>query len=89
MMESSGKQLWVGITDRETEGVFKYLNGKTVNQGETLLYYFKTKPDGGRYENCVHIIRPTFVLNDAPCNFVTNSWGGDWHGLCEIRNQTF
>merc|ERR1719427_1440111 len=38
IMQSSGKQLWVGITDRETEGVYKYLNGQTVNQNEPLLY---------------------------------------------------
>ena len=98
-MESSGKNLWVGITDRETEGVFKYLNGQTVNarvnQDENLLYYFETEPDGERRENCVHLLKPFnknmphYVLNDAPCNYVTTALGGDWHGLCEIKNPTF
>ena len=45
MMESSGKNLWIGMTDRDTEGTWKYLNGDIVraheNQGEELLYYFK------------------------------------------------
>ena len=47
MMESSGKNLWIGMTDRETEGTWKYLNGDIVRaherQGEELLYYFKVQ----------------------------------------------
>jgi len=99
MMESSGKNLWVGFTDRETEGTFKYLNGETVNahvsQGETLLYYFKggePNGDGGRGD-CVHYVPPVIshynnALNDVPCDVATNLWGHgvDFHGLCEIRH---
>ena len=87
-MQSSGKQLWVGITDRETEGVYKYLNGQTVNQNEPLLYKLNF-PGGGRGENCLHFIQDVSRLNDAPCNYVTTSWGGNWHGFCEIKNPTF
>ena len=93
MMESSGKQLWVGITDRETNGVFKYLNGQTVNaqisQGETLLYYFrKGEPNNsGGNEECVHFY--VNGLNDRPCNTVTVRGQPDFYGLCEIKNQIF
>ena len=47
MMESSRKNLWIGMTDRDTEGTWKYLNGDIVRaherQGEELLYYFKVQ----------------------------------------------
>jgi len=90
MMESSGKNLWVGVTDIETEGTFKYLNGQTVNakidqdqsQDKDLLYYFdEMQPNEGRSANCVHFVYSKTqlplnnALNDAPCNFVTNRWG--------------
>ena len=98
-MESSGKNLWVGVTDLETEGVFKYLNGQTVNaklgQDEDLLYYFdEMQPNEGRSANCVHFVPPGLqlplsnALNDEPCSAVTDRWGRgvDFHGLCEMRN---
>jgi len=96
MMETSGKNLWIGMTDRETEGTWKYLNGDIVraheNQGEELLYYFKgAEPNGDG--DCPHYV-PQLIkhyhnaLNDCPCNTVTNLWGRgiDFHGLCEIKN---
>ena len=99
MMESSGKNLWIGMTDRETEGTFKYLNGETVNahvsQGETLLYYFKGgEPNNSHHgipENCAHYVSHTNSLNDAPCNTVTSLWGRgvDFHGVCEIKILNF
>ena len=98
-MESSGKNLWVGVTDLETEGVFKYLNGQTVNaklgQDEDLLYYFdEMQPNEGRIANCVHFAPPGLqlplsnALNDAPCSTYTNRFGRgvDFHGLCEMKN---
>ena len=102
MMESSGKNLWIGMTDRETEGTFKYLNGETVNahvsQGETLLYYFKggQPNNSGGNEHCAQFVPPgvnlplSNVLNDAPCSATT--WGNsgvDFHGMCEIKILNF
>ena len=37
-MESSGKNMWVGI--RGNQRVYKYLNGGTVDWGNSLLYDF-------------------------------------------------
>ena len=101
-MESSGKNLWVGITDRESEGTFKYLNGEVVRaherDGETLLYYFKGgEPNNdGNNEDCVHFV-PTVIshynnaIQDAPCHIETNLWhqNVDFHGLCEIKTNLF
>ena len=93
-MESSENGLWVGITDRETEGIFKYLNGQTVNgrvnQGETLLYYFKgSEPNNyNGDEDCV-IFNYYGELNDISCSTVTTAFGVDLHGLCEIKYLLF
>ena len=100
-MESSDKMLWIGVTDRDNEGTFKYLNNNQtvkmhVSQGETFLYHFKNdQPNGGIRKNCVHcapLIQQVRemdrnALNDAPCGTVTNLWGEnvDFHGLCEIE----
>ena len=84
MIESSREHLWIGMTDREQEGVFRYLNGQIVNaqigQGETLLYYFiNGQPDN--YENkqdCAVVLPEVLQLDDIPCSDVR-------FGLCEIK----
>ena len=88
-MESSGKNLWVGIDDREHEGTFKYLNGQTVNprigQDEALLYYFQRgQPDNAMNEDCVKFtlnqrLPATTQINDRSCS-------AERYGLCEIKN---
>ena len=83
----------MGITDRETEGFFKYLNGQPVNphssQGETLLYYFKKgEPNNfNNEEDCVHY--NVNGLNDRSCSTVTTELGYDLYGLCEIKYLHF
>ena len=86
MMESSGKNLWIGLTDRETEGTFKYLNGQRVNahvsQGETLLYYFKGGEPNNSFrdqgvlisENCVHYVPPVISHYNNALNDAPCSW---------------
>ena len=92
-MESSENGLWVGITDRETEGIFKYLTGQTVNgrvnQGKTLLHYLKgSEPNNyNGEEDCVSFDGEG--LNDRSCSTVTTALGVDLHGLCEIKYLLF
>jgi len=92
MVEASGKQVWVGITDRQTEGVFRYLNGEIVNviKDASFLYYFKAgEPNNSQgREECVHVLTKYFELNDMDCTKV-NYYGADFHGLCEIKNFIF
>ena len=92
MIEASGKHVWVGITDRQTEGVFRYLNGEKVNiiKGQPFLYYFRAgEPNiGSGKEDCVHFWREYRELNDVDCSWV--DYGGvDFHGLCEMKNYIF
>ena len=88
MVESSGKQVWVGITDRQTEGVFRYVNGEIVNvdRSQSFLYYFAAgEPNNhGDNEDCVHFWTDAPELNDMICS-VDSFKGADFHGLCEMR----
>ena len=89
MVEASGKHVWVGITDREKEGVYRYVNGQgsSVSRGKFFLYYYAPgEPSNARgVEDCVHYYRATRQLNDADCGW-GNYEGADFHGLCEIKN---
>ena len=87
MVESSGKQVWVGITDRQTEGVFRYVNGEKVNlvKGQPFLYYFAAgEPNSAGNEDCLHYFPRLGALNDVKCDSV-NLEETDFHGLCEIK----
>ena len=91
-MEASGKQAWVGISDLQTEGVYRYVDGQVanVNRSRFFLYYFKAgEPNnGGGREHCVHYWREYGELNDADCNYY-HLTGADFHGLCEIEKKLF
>jgi len=101
IMESSGKHLWVGITDREDEGTFKFLNGEVVRllESQPLLYNYKPYLPSGharKFGNCIHYAPPVQRVrgefrnafkNDG-CNVAGRSKVG-YHGLCEIQNKPF
>ena len=93
MVKSSGKNIWVGITDRQTEGFFRYVNGQTVNiiKGQPFLYYFTSgEPnDNGGNEDCLHFWTESGELNDIGCGVTSLSTGIDFHGLCEMKNFVF
>ena len=85
MIEASGKHVWVGITDRQTEGVFRYLNGEKVNiiKGQPFLYYFRAgEPNNIGNEDCL-AYNNQYGLNDVNCS------KNGLHGLCEIKKSLF
>ncbi|XP_051540892.1 C-type lectin domain family 4 member M-like isoform X2 [Myxocyprinus asiaticus] len=52
LKENSGKEnVWIGLTDSEKEGTWKWVNGKTLNSG----FWRFGQPDGQRTENCALI----------------------------------
>ncbi|XP_052423963.1 C-type lectin domain family 10 member A-like isoform X4 [Carassius gibelio] len=60
---SGGAEVWIGLTDIEVEGSWKWVDGSTV----TSEFWWSTEPNGQRGENC--------ALNnkrwaDYPCNSV-------------------
>ncbi|XP_067371593.1 CD209 antigen-like [Channa argus] len=58
---------WIGLSDRDEEGTWKWINGTTV----TLEYWSENQPDNGGNprieEDCAHIQANTAKWNDLPC----------------------
>ncbi|XP_036439669.1 C-type lectin domain family 4 member M-like isoform X3 [Colossoma macropomum] len=66
-----GQRAWIGLTDSETEGVWKWVDGSTVTTG----FWRNGEPNGAANEDCV-VTANNWA--DFPCN--------DWFvGICEKR----
>uniref|UniRef100_A0A4W5R228 C-type lectin domain-containing protein n=1 Tax=Hucho hucho TaxID=62062 RepID=A0A4W5R228_9TELE len=75
------KRVWIGLTDRETEGNWKWVDGTTL----TIKYWYKPQPDNGggqadnAEEDCVEIRNDEISLkawNDLLCD-------SKLHWICE------
>ncbi|XP_051972993.1 CD209 antigen-like protein A isoform X9 [Xyrauchen texanus] len=62
LKKHSGEEIWIGLTDSENEGTWKWVNGKTLNSG----FWMAGQPNGQRTENCALIISSEW--HDYPCN---------------------
>ncbi|XP_045070735.1 C-type lectin domain family 4 member E-like [Coregonus clupeaformis] len=63
------KRVWIGLTDRETEGTWKWVDGTTL----TTEYWYDQQPNnsGPTGEDCAEINndqRPLKAWNDLSCN---------------------
>ncbi|XP_030643632.1 C-type lectin domain family 6 member A-like [Chanos chanos] len=76
----SYSSLWIGLTDRDTEGVWKWVDGTALN----TEYWYEGHPNVGQYENerCVFIF---WVHNSLKSWYDVSCSHYMYHWICEKR----
>nr|XP_006818137.1 PREDICTED: uncharacterized protein LOC102803115 [Saccoglossus kowalevskii] len=69
--------LFIGLTDRDTEGIFKWVNGSYLRYSMWLPHEPNNYLDN---ENCVELLSPSYNMNDKKCS-------KDRGYICEIEDE--
>ncbi|XP_050976874.1 CD209 antigen-like protein B [Labeo rohita] len=67
MKEAGISESWIGLTDTDVEGTWKWVDGSTLTSG----FWKSGEPNGDRRENCV--VSHSSGWNDYPCHLVSRS----------------
>ena len=79
------KHLWVGLTDDEVEGTWKFQpSNQLLDLDGAMIRWREGQPDNWEgKEHCAHIYKDTEnEINDLPCHVIE---GWKVYGLCEIE----
>ena len=89
MVRTHNENLWVGVTDRGTEGIWRFITDNTFyrdykkeeeNEGNHLFPFASGEPDNSDgKQHCALVRFTTNDLDDDYCSVIL-------HGLCEIKD---
>ena len=90
MVTKHNENIWVGLTDREEEGTWRFVTDDTVyclltltvckpNEGNHLFPWAEGEPNNIGGEHCARV---RFAVNEL----VDNKCNRKFHGLCEIEH---
>ena len=79
------KNFWIGLTDLDSEGHFKWLSGKPVNYTNWLSGEPNNQGHRGGPEDCAHIGLGNF-WNDMTCE--ESFYGESFYPLCEFKSDS-
>ena len=78
---------WIGLTDLDSEGTFKWVSGDAVNYTHWAPGEPNNQGHSGGPEDCAHIGDGGRTWNDMPCDD-SQGWGNNFLPLCEFKSDT-
>lgn len=80
MTLTRNKEFWIGLTDSEKEGQWKWVDGSTLTTGFWASFRSITEPNGGTRENCVltHLKRHPELIG-----WIDHNCDASYQWICE------